>query len=46
MINNGRLEQFFCCPQCGAEGFNEDYDFLLNEYYCSQKCWADANLPL
>lgn len=24
MMNGGRLELFYSCPQCGAEGFRED----------------------
>ena len=25
---DGKLEQFFNCPECGNEGTNTDYDFI------------------
>lgn len=40
---NGKLVQFFSCPQCGNEGTQEDgkqekWDFVKHNGYCTQKC--------
>lgn len=34
MINNGNLEEWFYCGECGAEGFLEDIDFVATEQLC------------
>ena len=31
MEHNGKLEQWFNCPNCGNEGFKEDFDTMENK---------------
>ena len=37
MMNGDRLEQFYSCPECGAEGFAED----MPDNECCQE-WLEA----
>jgi len=36
--DDGKLVQFFSCPQCGKEGTEANYPFSKFEGYCSKKC--------
>ena len=38
MMNGDKLEQFHCCPECGAEGFAEE----LPDDECCQSCLREA----
>lgn len=38
MINNGKLEIWHYCHNCGHEGFDEDC--RLNDHGCNE-CWGD-----
>ena len=38
MLNDGKLENFYSCPNCANEGFDGDYPFNKNDGYCSKKC--------
>lgn len=38
MMNGDKLESFYSCPECGNEGFNNEYPFTENEGYCSPEC--------
>lgn len=42
MMNGDKLEQWFSCPECGAEGFDNDegHEFSKNEGFCSKECKA------
>lgn len=35
---DGKLVQFFNCPQCGNEGTDDDFDFTKHNGYCSTEC--------
>ena len=36
MLNNGVLEEFYNCSECGKEGFKEDFDKEVNCEYCKE----------
>lgn len=38
LTDEGKLESFYSCPNCGNEGFDGDYPFKKNDGYCSRKC--------
>jgi hypothetical protein len=38
MMNGDTLESFYSCPNCGNEGFNDEYPFTENDGYCSGEC--------
>ena len=39
MLNGDDLESFYFCPECGNEGFNEEYPFIKYHGYCSKECY-------
>lgn len=34
MMNGDKIEQWFYCPNCGNEGFQEEYDFDEETHLC------------
>lgn len=36
MLNNGKLEQWHSCPQCGHEGFLEDMEHNPDDVDCQE----------
>jgi hypothetical protein len=34
MLNDGDLEMFYSCPECGHEGFKEDFGFTQDKEAC------------
>ena len=43
MLRDGKVDQWFSCPNCGNEGFDDDkeneaYKFKFWEGACSKKC--------
>lgn len=38
MLNGDKLESFYNCPNCGNEGFNDEYPFKENDGACSKAC--------
>lgn len=36
MLNDGKLEQWFSCPNCGEEGFKEDLVCNANNVECQE----------
>lgn len=43
MLEDGKVVQFYSCPNCGNEGTQEDgkqegYDFEKYEGFCTRKC--------
>lgn len=38
MLNGNKLESFYSCPNCGNEGFNNEYEFVDNDGFCSKEC--------
>jgi len=39
---DGKIHQWFSCPECGTEGFADDAEFEKYEGFCSKEC-ADKN---
>lgn len=48
VMEDGKVVQFFTCPECGYEGTQsdaiaDDHDFIMNGGYCSIECYKKNN---